>query len=346
MANTSRLLTLSLISILAASVLHAAPGQRYELKARASEIDPNAKEHPEINFTFTKKDGSPADFQNASVDTSVKLEGKLVIWIMGHNARLFERLNSYGLHAIQVHYANGWFPLFGPLSEKSDGQLLGRVRLEATTGEDHSPDVNIPKADGMKERAFQFVKWLAKKNPEGKWSQFLNDKKDDLRWNKVIISGSSHGATSAARFAKHQAVDRVVMLCGPRDQFEDWQALPSATEPNRYFGFTHVLDSGWTGDHYCRSWELLNLNRYGPVVDVDKVAPPYENSRRLITEADVKNDPNRAHGSVTPGGSAVKDADGNFIHEAVWRYLYTHPVDKVGVPVPPDENCRKDLKSK
>ena len=59
------------------------------------------------------------------------------------------------------------------------------------------------------------------------------------------------------------------MFCGPRDQTETWQALPSATPSNRFFGFSHVLDGGWTGDHYCRSWELLGLHQYGPIVNVD-----------------------------------------------------------------------------
>ena len=86
------------------------------------------------------------------------------------------------------------------------------------------------------------------------------------------------------------------------------------------------------------------LQQFGPIVNVDKAAPPYGNTRRLITDADVKNDPNRAHGSVVPGGSAVKDASGKFIHEDVWRYLFTEPVEKVGQPVPADPACLKDLR--
>lgn len=310
---------------------------------RASEIDPRAKEHPEIDFVFTDKKGKPQDLQHASVDTSVKLQGKLVIWLMGHSAGLFERLNSYGLHAIQVHYANKWFGII-PAARRDDGKTLGDIRLEAATGEDHSDLVSIPQPDGMMERAFQFVSWLAKEKPEGKWEQFISEDGKGLDWNKVIVSGSSHGATTSARFAKHQKVDRVVCLCGPRDNYESWQALPSATPGNRIFGFSHVLDGGWTGDHYCRSWEMMKLNEFGPVVNVDKSAPPYGNTRRLITDADVKKDAGRAHGSVTPGGSAVKDKDGKLIHEAVWRYLYTHPVDQTGTPTPPDPDCVKDQK--
>jgi len=319
--------------------------KRYDFTARASQLDPRAKEHPELNFVFTK-DGKPADTEKASVDTRVRPQGKLVIWLMGHNGQLFDRLNSYGLHAIQVSYANGWFSKFGNKSPGNDGQLLGSIRLEAATGEDFSPLVNIPKPDGMMERAFQFVKYLAKQNPQGGWDYFISDDKQGLRWDRVIISGSSHGSTTAARFAKHVKVDRVVMFCGPRDQDEKWQALPSATPENRYFGFSHVLDGGWSGDHYCRSWELIGLQKFGPIVNVDKMASPYGNTRRLITDADVKKDANKAHGSVTPGGSAVKDASGKYIHESVWRYLFNQPVDKVGQPVPHDAECQLEPKKK
>ena len=316
--------------------------QRYELTARASLLDPRAKAHPELDFVFEKA-GKPADVEHATVDTRVQPQGKLVIWLMGHNATLFDRVSGYGLHAIQVHYANGWFGKFGDAAPPGDDKFLGKIRLEAATGEDFSPVVNIPKPDGLMERSVQFVKWLAKNNPPGHWEFFLTDDQTDLRWERVIIAGSSHGSTTAARFAKHVKVDRVVMFCGPRDQLETWQALPSATPANRYFGFSHVLDGGWSGDHYCRSWELLGLQQFGPLVNVDKAAPPFGNTRRLITNADVKGDAKRAHSSVTPGGAAVKDASGKFIHEAVWRYLFTHPVDEVGAAVPADPKCRKDL---
>ena len=318
--------------------------QHYELTARASEIDPRSRSHPEIDFVF-EKNGKPADVENASVDTRVKPEGKLVIWLMGYSAPLFERVNSYGLHAIRVHYANGWFAQFGKDPPPEDEQHLGNIRLEAATGENFSDAVNIPKPDGMMERALQFVKWLATKNPQGRWDYFLKTDGQGLRWDRVIISGASHGSTTAARFAKYQRVDRVVMFCGPRDQYETWQGLPSATPANRYFAFSHVLDDGWKGGHYCRSWELLGLNQFGPIVNVDKVSAPYGNSRRLTTAADVKGDARRAHGSVVPGGAAVKDANGRFIHEEVWRYLFTHPVEEVGKPVPHDPGCLMDLHS-
>lgn len=335
LAKSLRLLPLLVTSI---ALGQAGQPQRFDLSARASEIDPRAKEHPEIGFTFNDEKGKPQDVEHAVVDTRVKPKGQLVIWLMGHNQALFERIASYGLHGIQPHYANRWFGLIDA-KHRDDGVSLGKIRLEAATGEDFSPLVQIPKPDGMQERSLQFVKWLTKENPAGHWQQFLTDGGDDLRWDQVIVSGISHGSTTAARFAKHRRVARVVMFSGPRDQYESWQSFPSATPANCYFGFTHVLDDGWKADHYCRSWQLLGLAKYGPLVDVDKVPAPYGNSRRLITNADVGKNAGRAHSSSAPGGAAVKNDKGDYIHEAVWRYLFTHPVDQVGDPVGPDPDC-------
>jgi hypothetical protein len=309
--------------------------QRFHLTARAHEIDSRAREHPEIGFVFADKAGKPQDLQHAVVDTRVTPRGQLVIWLMDYKAPLFDRLGDYGLHAIQVHYANKWFGLI-PTAARDDGTTLGKLRLEATTGEDFSPLCAIPKPDGMKERALQFVRHLAKTHPAGRWEQFINAAGNDLLWEKVIMSGASHGATSATRFAVHQRVARVVAFCGPRDQHESWQGFPSATPPERIFGFTHVLDDGWPGNHYPRSWLMLGLNRFGPIVDVDSATPPYGHSRRLTTRFDVNGDVKRAHSSITPGPASAKDAAGNFAHEAVWRYLFTSPVEKTGAAVPPE----------
>jgi len=315
--------------------------------ARASEIDRRTKQHPEIGFVFADEKGRPQDLQHARVDKRTTARGQLVIWLMDHNAPLFERISSYGLHVISVHYARGWFGKLNA-SDRDNGQSLGLIRLEAATGQPHSPLVDIPQPDGLEERAFQFVKWLSEKNPRDGWNQFLNETTDGLDWDKVILAGISHGSTTAARLAKHRRVARVVMFSGPRDQYESWQSLPSATPANRFFGFTHVLDSGWTGSHYCRSWLMLELNQFGPLTDVDQPqasgSPLFGHSRRLITEADVNNNPDRAHTMVVPGGSAAKDADGRYLHEAVWRYLFTHPVDQTGPFTAPESNCRTDLR--
>lgn len=314
----------------------------YKLQARASKIDKRAKEYPDINFVFGT-DKKPADYENAIVDTRVRPRGKLVIWLMSHNSGLFDRLASYGMHAIQVHYARGWFSKV--CKENPVGETCrGNVRLEAATGIDVSDQVAIAPIDSMMERSLQFVKWLAKENPQGGWEYYLTQDQKGLRWSDIIVAGSSHGSTTAARFAKHQKVSRVVMFCGPRDHLQNWQSLPSATPTERYFGFSHVLDSGWTGDHYCRSWELMGLHKLGPIVNVDKTKFPFMHSRRLITDFDVKGNTKRAHSSVQPGGNAGKDSKGNYIHEKVWKYLFVHPISRTGRATAMDDGCDKNLR--
>ena len=302
---------------------HDQEPQRYQLEARASEIDKRAKEHPEINFVF-ESEGKPADIQRGIVDTRVAPRGKLVIWLMGYNGQLFDRLADYGLHAISVHYARGWFSKLHGLNDK-DTEHIGRIRLEAATGKDFSTYIDIPQPDGMMERARQFVKHLAKTNPQGQWAYFLTEDGKDLRWEHVIVSGSSHGSTTAARFAKHQKVSRVVMFSGPRDQTQTWQNLPSETPANRFFGFTHVDDTGWP-DHYQRSWKMLGLEKFGPVINVDEVPHPFQNSRQLISRTDVGT-PKQAHSASIPGKSSPKGKDGKYRYEDVWKYLFTHPID-------------------
>ena len=48
----------------------------------------------------------------------------------------------------------------------------------------------------------------------------------------------------------------------------------------------------------------------------------------------------RAHGVVVPGNGSPKGPDGKFLHEDVWRYLFTHPAAETGAVVAPDPGCR------
>jgi hypothetical protein len=360
-SKSARPLRFGLNFCLLIGLVSSAPGlaqdptkkQYVEFTARASSLDPRCKAYPEIDF-FLEKDGKPADVQHACRPVHAAPEGKLVVWFMGHSPELFHFLADEGFHVLRVHYANGWFNRFGKEPPPEDRYALGKIRLEAATGEDSSDLVSIDKPDGLQERVRQFLLWLSDKDPQGGWGQFLQESDDgkssksnsQVDWNRVIVSGASHGATTSARFALHQRVDRVVMFCGPRDQYELWQGLDTATPKERFFGFSHVLDTGWSGDHYCRSWELLGLQAFGPIVNVDQQQAPYSNTRRLISDADVGQDEKRAHSCVTPGKAAVRTSDGKYLHESVWKYLFSHPVESVGHPTPNDPDCRRELRPK
>lgn len=332
-----------LLFLLVLSAPLLAEGRKYTFTARASEIDPRTKEHPEIDYVFTR-DGKPADKQFAAVDTRVKSEGRLMIWLMAANNELFDRVNSYGIHAIQVTYPREWFGKMDKIRKDGDDDHFSGIRLEAATGKNHTKLVAIPEPDGLMERSYQFVKHLDGENPEGDWKQFLTRDGRGLDWEKVILAGASHGSTTSARLAKEIKVARVVMFSGPRDQTEKWQGKKSATPPERFFAFTHTLDEGWKNHHYCRSWLLLGLHKFGPIVNVDDASPPYSNTRRLTSTLDTVSNPNQAHGASTPGKSSPKGKDGGYLYEDVWKYLFTHPVSETGAAVRPEERCRGDFR--
>ena len=74
-------------------------------------------------------------------------------------------------------------------------------------------------------------------------------------------------------------------------------------------------DGGWVADHYCRSWQLLKMHNHGPIVNIDSAKPPYGNTRRLITNIDVKNNSARAHTIIVPGN---KDAMSQWVYDEVF----------------------------
>ena len=65
---------------------------KVELSVRASAINPDAKEHLEINYTFAKVKDKYQDMQHAIVDTRVPSRDRMVIWLMSYNAELSEYL--------------------------------------------------------------------------------------------------------------------------------------------------------------------------------------------------------------------------------------------------------------
>ena len=91
---------------------------------------------------------------------------------------------------------------------------------------------------------------------------------------------------------------------------------------------------------------MLGLHKFGPIVNVDESRPPFGNTRRLISNADVANNPGRAHSASTPGGSSPKDKKGAYLYEDTWKFLFTHPVAETGTPVKPEERCRGDFEKR
>ena len=88
---------------------------------------------------------------------------------------------------------------------------------------------------------------------------------------------------------------------------------------------------------------IIYGSRYGSTAQTGKwIAEGMEGKADVVSAADVGGDVKKAHGAVTPGGSSPKDARGRLLYEPVWKYLYTHPVERVGDPTPKDPDCQQD----
>jgi hypothetical protein len=250
----------------------------------ANRVPVAAQSTPQLySFTFTPRDADPAASdrnlpQLARRDSRVRPRGKLVVVLAGANgAPGPEKLVAYaagqGFHVFAVAYKNDVTPV------QKDPDFFGNLRLEAFDGTDRTPAVSVARPDCVEVRIAKALAYLQKQNPEGKWSAFV-DRDGQVRWADVIFAGHSHGASSAAAYAKIRRVARVISFAGPRDTnpvVATWLSMPSATPIDRFYAFTGTDDPQYP-DHQ-KAFDVMGYR--GALVNVGDVRPPYGGSHRL-----------------------------------------------------------------
>jgi len=262
----------------------------YQLQFTAKEADAQAK-------MATGK-------EHAYLDTRVAPKGKLVVFL--HGADDFADCGNGALATLVAGWGYHWF---GPCYQanygvENCGNDIEGCRMEAFEGMDHTTVLNITRPDSIEERIVLGLKRLQTVNPQGDWQYFLDG--NAPRWSQIIISGHSHGASTAGVIGVHRAVDRVVMMAGPNDPGQGWLSSTPLTARDRFYGFSHTGDSQHS--NHLAAWTALKLS--GTATKVDGAQPPYGGSHRLFSGASVSD----AHQSVAAGNiSGFVDA---------WRYLY------------------------
>jgi len=192
------------------------------------------------------------------------------------------------------------------------GDDIGGCRLEAFEGVDHHPFIDIAPPDSVETRVARALQWLQAMHPGGDWRYYLDG--ESPRWDHIVVSGISHGASSSGLIGKHRDVARVVMLSGPLDSGQAWLTDPLLTPIDLYRGFTHTADQQHAG--HLQSFEDLGV--LGAPTSVDGAAPPYGGSHRLLT-AEPTGD---GHGSTQAGGSSPQDGGGAWVFLPVWQTMY------------------------
>jgi hypothetical protein len=235
------------------------------------------------SLTFTPKDADPGASdrnlpQLARRDASVPARRKLVVVLAGANnppgpETLVAYAASQGFHVFAVAYKNDVSPV------QNDPDFFGNLRLEAFDGLDRTPGVTVARPDCVEVRIAKALAYLQQRDAEGKWSAYL-DRDGQVRWSDVIFAGHSHGASSAAVYAKVRRVDRVISFAGPRDTnpvIATWLSMKSATPIDRFYGFTGTDDSQYP-DHQ-KAFDVMGYR--GALVNVGDAPPPYGGSHRL-----------------------------------------------------------------
>ncbi|MCA9657925.1 MAG: hypothetical protein KC486_06240 [Myxococcales bacterium] len=269
------------------------------------------------SFEFTPDEADAAASQAlatqlAYLDTQVEPLGKLVVYLHGAGAPQTCGSKAHG----QVLAGMG-FHVFSPcyISDYGVGNCgdnIGGCRLEAFEGVDHHPFVDITPENSAEVRIVKGLQYLQEQHPGGDWAYFLDG--DQPRWEKIVISGISHGASSSGVIGMNRIVDRVVMLSGPLDSGQAWLKGQPMTAIDRFFAFTHTADNQHPG--HLQSFTDMML--VGEPTAVDGAEPPYSDSHRLMSSADTDN----GHVAVQAGGSSPKDGNNEYVYMPVWRYLY------------------------
>ncbi len=276
------------------------------------------RSNPQLyQFSFTAAQADPAATQAlgsqlAALDTRVAPIGKLVVYLhgagvpttcggTGHNAFLASR----GFHVISPCYVAGY-------GIAICGNDIGGCRREAFDGIDHSSVIQVGPPDSIETRVVRMLQRLQTLNPKGDWQWFIENGKP--RWNAIVISGISHGGSSAGLVAFYRPVSRAVMLSGPLDANQPWLALPPVTPIERFWGFTHTGDP----QHPGHLTAFATMMVPGVPRSIDDAGTPWGGSHRLYTSAPTA-DP---HGSLQLGGNSPKLSDGGYAYRAAWELMY------------------------
>jgi hypothetical protein len=284
---------------------------------------------PALHFRTIRPDAvdsseAPADDflenQFAALDTRAeRMQGRLVVFLAGATSppdrTMTEYLASLGFHVLAPHYSNAYgIPTICPENPDPDCHRLGRQ--EAFEGTDLSPFIKISRGNSIEERVTRMLEFLATDMPEGDWGFFLDG--DLPRWDRITISGTSHGASTSGLIGMIRKTERVVMLSGPSDNIQGqpaaWTRRTPLTPIARFFGFSHTADQQLP-DH-LRDFEAMRL--IGTPSSVDGAQAPFAGSHRLTTSAESTD----GHSSTKAGTSSPLNADGTFAFDPVWRFLY------------------------
>lgn len=228
--------------------------------------------------------GVNANFDHYALRPRGAARGQLMVFFNGSgghplgviaspNTNLYASARDAGLHVLALSYRSdeAIATLCASSADRDACFLATRMTLMSgrfQTGAS-SALADITLGEGVYARLAMALRYLATRDPDGGWEQFLGDTagEDPTRyfvWSRIVAAGHSQGSGHAALLGRLHALDRVLAFAGPCDQV---QAMPAAwlrgptafaTDPaTRFVGLGHPSDA--ICGQYPAAWESLGL---------------------------------------------------------------------------------------
>jgi hypothetical protein len=216
--------------------------------------------------------------------------GKLIIELGVDDGGVNEFALKHGFHVYGAEIVHCQIAEAENTYQSKTTAFNGNCRLETFDGVDHDPSINVSPAESVSGKLKAALAELHATYPEEDWGYYLTAE-GEVRWSDVGVTGYSHGATSAARWAKQYRFYRAVSRSGPRDNIcgnyadgqcpagviSAWLDEESKTPPERLYGFVGNGDSQYDDILFA----MDRMGYLGTPTDIGAVAPPYNNSHRF-----------------------------------------------------------------
>lgn len=288
------------------------PAQLFSYQIAPLSLDPGVDQYLASHFVYA--------------DARLTLRSQLVLHLAGKGGvpsgtnTMLKWAAAQGFRTIGLSYVNNYDIVGLCRGKPALEDCHGRLRLEALEGIDRAPGISVSPANSIEKRLVLLLKNLQAREPRLRWDAYLNG--NSVRWEKIIVSGHSHGASAAGRIAKARLVARAVMLSGPYDNLGDgsgpsytpatWVKAASVTPPAAYYGFTHESEDQHA--QHLANWSAMNLS--GAPQRVDGLSFAAILSHRLTTKVTTGN----PHGSTS--GYWVPTVDGKLHFDETFKRLF------------------------
>lgn len=263
------------------------------------------------------------------IENGTAIKNILVVWLPGSYRNpstsngLSKKAASLGFHSIGLMYSNT--KTVNPLCKgTNDVTCHRRARLEVVDGVDRHPDMNVSPANSIINRLQKLLVYLNTKYPAQGWGQYLVS--GNINWQKIIIAGHSQGGGCAGVIGKYYPVKKVIMVSMIdfmlNGKVPDWELMPLNKE--KYYFITNSADEQVPYYYQKLIWDAMGASAYGPRINVDWQAYPYQNTHTLITTLTPNTTlVDKYHNSTAVNSYIPKDASGKYVYDKAWEYLLT-----------------------